>query len=218
MADDDNSTNDNTPTPVAKPKEHEIWGVPLSTWHGLGIVAVGTISLITALKVLIPPNFTLFPTNPQQQQQQSQPQFNPFNLLPQMPQQQPVQQPVNNNNMRRPQPDNSVEEYETFDESPYPYPSTSRGPQNIDVGVGEEQLNNNNYNGDGNGNNNTSNEENELIKSDDRALRTNEPLVKSNSGIDVTIAPEVVNSQRRFMRQTYTPNNTEDVSSYDAYE
>ena len=52
MADDDNSNNESTSsTPVvAKPKEHEIWGVPLSTWHGLGIVAVGTISLITALK------------------------------------------------------------------------------------------------------------------------------------------------------------------------
>ena len=45
MADDDDSTkdNENTPTSVAKPtqKEQEIWGVPLSTWHGLGIVAVG---------------------------------------------------------------------------------------------------------------------------------------------------------------------------------
>lgn len=213
MADDD-STKDNESTPVAKPtsKEQEIWGVPLSTWHGLGIVAVGTISLITALKVLIPPNFQLFPNQNQQQPQQ---QFNPFNLAPQL-QPQPQQQPP----VRRPQLDNSIEEYETYDEYVPP-----RGPRNIEIGVdGEEQQDNNEnrfdlYEGEqnrtGNGNGNT--EENELIKSDDRALRTNEPLMKSNSGINVTIAPEVVNSQRRFMRPTYSPN-TDDVSSYDSYE
>ena len=209
-------TKDNESTPVAKPKEQEIWGVPLSTWHGLGIVAVGTISLITALKVLIPPNFQLFPNQNQQQPQQ---QFNPFNLAPQLqPQPQPQQQP-----MRRPQLDNSIEEYETYDEY---VPPPNRGPRNVEIGVdGEEQDNNENrfdlYEGEqnqsrtGNGNGNT--EENELIKSDDRALRTNEPLMKSNSGINVTIAPEVVNSQRRFMRPTYSPN-TDDVSSYDSYE
>ena len=39
-----------------------------------------------------------------------------------MPQQPvPQQQPINNNNnTRRPQLDNSIEEYETFDESPFP--------------------------------------------------------------------------------------------------
>ena len=220
MADDDDSTNESTPTTPVKQnqKEQEIWGVPLSTWHGLGIVAVGTISLITALKVLIPPNFTLFPQLPQ-----VQPNINPnlnLNLGLQPNQQQPQQPPAA---MRRPQLDNSVEEYETYDEYTPPTQNQNRLPSNIEVGVGvgEEQHDQNRfdlYDGEQNRNGNGGTEENDLVKSDDRALRTNEPLIKSNSGINVTIAPEVVNSQRRFMRQTYTPNNTEDVSSFDAYE
>ena len=58
MADDSDSDTKENP-PVAK--EKEFWGVPMSTLYGIGIVAAGTLSLITALKVLLPPNFQLFP-------------------------------------------------------------------------------------------------------------------------------------------------------------
>lgn len=207
MADDTTST----PTPVTiKEKEPEIWGIPMSTLYGIGIVAVGTVSLITAIKVLLPPNFQLFPQQQQQNQQQQYQQPNLFGWT--QPQVQQQQQQGNGN--ARPQIDNSVEEYEVYDESPY---SRGLGPQNVDIEVGEqaqgqqpvydEDTNEEKPNGDG------ININTDLIKADDRAFRTNESVIKNNSGIQIVESPDVVNSRRRFMRATYT--TPDDISNQD---
>jgi hypothetical protein len=212
---DDNSTNNNPPTPV-KEKEPELWGVPMSTWYGIGIVTVGTISLLTAIKVLLPPNFQLFPQQQQQQQQQFQPNIW-GNLIPQQ-QPQTQQQIRGNGNAARPQLDN-VEEYEVYDEY------KTHGPNNIDIDVGPEQNQNQNQSQSQGVYEEDQAEEakegevpinTDLIKTDDRAFRTHEPLIKNNSGIQITESADVVNSRRRGLRAAYTnPTDYGDIADRD---
>lgn len=197
MADDDSSDSKENQNPVAK--EKEMFGVPMSTWYSVGIVAVGTVSLITALKVLLPPNFQLFPQQPNSPPLQL-PNFNLGIQQPQQPQQyqyQPQPQQGNGNAMNTRQ-DNSVEEYEVYDES------RGLGPKSIDVGVGRQQQQQYEEEEEEDGNANSRNQAQNQIQTDDRAFRTTESVIKNNSGIQITESPDVVNSRRRFMKSAYS--------------
>ena len=103
------------------------------------------------------------------------------------------------NNNPVPRPDNSIEEYEVYDESAY---RRGLGPKNIDVGVGQQQqaVYEEEEEEDGN-----SNSKQNQIQTDNTQFRTTESVMRNNSGIQITESPDVVNSKRRFMKAAYTP-------------
>jgi hypothetical protein len=217
MADDDDSKENQNP-PVAK--EKEFWGVPMSTLYGIGIVAAGTLSLITALKVLLPPNFQLFPSTQQVQQNQPQQGLPLFGINPfQQQQQQQYQYPNQNqgngigsnnasNNNPVPRQDNSIEEYEVYDESAY---GRGQGPKNIDIGVGQQYQQQSVYEEE----EEDGNAKQAQIQTDNTQFRTTESVMRNNSGIQITESPDVVNSKRRFMKGQYQGSEYTDMSNLD---